>query len=93
MRTEVDTAVDIALLQQGQRHIEEKMTSFHDETRAGFAAINEKFDAVLTELQEQRSSSKMRNAMWATARHLATVIVTLFLAKKLHVPVDFGPGN
>jgi Fe2+ transport system protein B len=86
----VKTAVDIALLQQGQKHMEEKMTVFHTETKASLNEMNEKFDAVLKEMIESRQRSKMRSAMWASARHLGTVIVTLVLAHKFKIPLDIG---
>ena len=90
MSNEVQTAVDIALLQQGQIHITNQMTAFHTETKQGLTDLNSKFDALLEQMVESRQRSKMTSAMWASVSHLTTVVVTLFVAHKLKVPLDIG---
>lgn len=85
---ETKVAVDIAVLQTNYTHLDEKITSFHDETRAGMKQINDKFDLVLAEMSEQKSRSKSRAAMWAMVRHGATIGVTLLLAKLFREPVS-----
>jgi hypothetical protein len=90
MNADVKTAVDIALLQQGQQHIEERMEHFHAETRDSLSRMNDKFDAVLKEMIESRQRSKMRAVVWSSVRHLCTILVTLVVAHKFKIPMDLS---
>lgn len=84
----VKTAVDIALLQQGQAHIQAQMNAFHSETKKSLVELSEKFDAVLDGMSEEKARRRLRSNVWAATRHIATIVVTLFLAKKFNIPVD-----
>jgi hypothetical protein len=93
MTGDVQLQVDVAVLKTQYDHIVARL----DEGKDIMGTINAKFDAVMTEMQEAKQEralaaqrAKWRGAMWAGARHLATLLGAVYLAKKLNVPIDFG---
>lgn len=92
MTAEVKTAVEIALLQQGQEYIKLQVTTLAAEMKTSNASLNDKFDKVLTELMDQKAKSRLRATTWAFTRHIATVVVTLYLGWRFKIPLDASGG-
>src|SRR5271169_3055568 len=99
MNDSIDTKVAIAVLEENYRHLDEKITTLHVDTRAAMREMGiETKDAIkeltsqitglTTQITVQSTTHKIRAGIWTAARHGLTVVGTLALAKILHLPID-----
>jgi len=78
----------MALTENNYAHLSARMEEFHADTKKDMSELKAAVSLVLEQQSMALQRSKMRAATWAAMRHLATIIVTLFLAKKLQIPVE-----